>query len=415
MFDWVTNNIPSVNIPDITNVGKTLLRSVVDSGIDKILPKKSSTDAFDTAKSSSSTTSSPTTSSPTTSSPTTVKSVSNFESAPAKPLTDTEKFNNYKNYIRDTIDTYTKNISKEDIQRGASIGGDYRVLMEIGVKEEVLDPLKEYLYAEFVVWKDWEKGTNKEANPKPSNFADITTRNTNNRAAVESYSAALEEEVIRVLANKYTVDQYNNARNTINSVTIVNMDSVRYKSKIEHDKLVEQNAVYDADDINYKGMIKLSGKTIYILGIIYYAFIIAFATMVSIFVANDLLHKRPAFRVFAFLITFFNCLKPTTGFIWLLIHIIYFIKRRISYANGKGNTQDRLLFLSLIPCYQVEPDVYDNTSSFWKFLNTYTLGEKGSSIHTIVENNKINYAEAREKCLESTEILQNSLLMSRKI
>jgi hypothetical protein len=167
--------------------------------------------------------------------------------------------------------------------------------------------------------------------------------------------------------------------------------------------------------INYKGMIKLSGKTIYILGIIYYAFVIAFATMVSIFVANDLLHKRPAFRVFAFLITFFNCLKPTTGFIWLLIHIIYFIKRRISYANGKGNTQDRLLFLSLIPCYQVEPDVYDNTSSFWKFLNTYTLGEKGSSIHTIVENNKINYAEAREKCLESTEILQNSLLMSRKI
>ena len=410
MFDWVKNNIPSVNIPDITNVGKTLLRSVVDSGIDKILPKKSSTDAFDTAKSSSSTTSSLTTTSPTT-----VQTVSNFESAPAKPLTDTEKFNNYKNYIRDTIDTYTKNISKEDIQRGASIGGDYRLLMEIGVKEEVLDPLKEYLYAEFVVWKDWEKGTNKEANPKPSNFADITTRNTNNRAAIESYSAALEEEVIRVLANKYTVDQYNNARNTINSVTIVNMDSVRYKPKIEHDKLVEQNAVYDADDINYKGMIKLSGKTIYILGIIYYAFVIAFATMVSIFVANDLLHKRPAFRVFAFFITFFNCLKPTTGFIWLLIHIIYFIKRRISYANGKGNTQDRLLFLSLIPCYQVEPDVYDNTSSFWKFLNTYTLGEKGSSIHTIVENNKINYAEAREKCLESTEILQNSLLMSRKI
>jgi hypothetical protein len=405
MFDWVKNNIPSVNIPDITNIGKTLLRSAVDSSIDKILPKKSSTDAFDTAKTPSSTTSPPTT----------VQTVSNFESAPAKPLTDTEKFNNYKNYIRDTIDTYTKNISKEDIQRGASIGGDYRLLMEIGVKEEVLDPLKEYLYAEFVVWKDWEKGTNKEANPKPSNFADITTRNTNNRAAIESYSAALEEEVIRVLANKYTVEQYNNAKNTINSVTIVNMDSVRYKSKIEHDKLVEQNAVYDADDINYKGMIKLSGKTIYILGIIYYAFVIAFATMVSIFVANDLLHKRPAFRVFAFLITFFNCLKPTTGFIWLLIHMIYFIKRRISYANGKGNTQDRLLFLSLIPCYQVEPDVYDNTSSFWKFLNTYTLGEKGSSIHTIVENNKINYAEAREKCLESTEILQNSLLMSRKI
>jgi hypothetical protein len=77
--------------------------------------------------------------------------------------------------------------------------------------------------------------------------------------------------------------------------------------------------------------------------------------------------------------------------------------------------QDRLLFLSLIPCYEVTPDEYDNINSFWKFLNTYTLGEKGSPIHTIVENNKINYNGAREKCLETTEILQNSLLMSRKI
>ena len=400
MFDWIKNNLPSVNIPDIANVGKTLLRSAVDSGIDKILPKDSSPFISSPIPADSK-----------------VETVSNFATSPSTPLTDADKFTSYKKYITDKIATYTNNLQADLSARDTTktLGGDYLLLQAIGVSQVVLDPLKDYLYAELVIWNDWDKRTNQGTNPRPSNFSDITMRNTQNKTAIDSYSATLENEVINVLKNKSTNTKYIEARNNISAVTIVNMDTVRYKSKVEHDKLLEQNAVYDAEDINFKGMLKLSGKTLYILGIVYYAFAIAFATMVSIFVANDLLHKRPAFRVFAFFITFFNCLKPTTGPILLLIGIIYFIKRRITYANGKGNAQDRLLFLSLIPCYEVTPDQYDNMNSFWKFLNTYTLGEKGSPIHTIVENNKINYNDAREKCLETTEILQNSLLMSRKI
>ena len=400
MFDWIKNNLPSVNIPDIANVGKTLLRSAVDSGIDKILPKNSSPFISSPIPADSK-----------------VETVSNFATLPSTPLTDADKFTSYKKYITDKISTYTNNLKTDLTGRDITktIGGDYLLLQAIGVSQVVLDPLKDYLYAELVIWNDWDKRTNQGTNPRPSNFSDITIRNTQNKTAIDSYSATLEKEVIKVLQNKPTNTKYIEARNNISAVTIINMDSVRYKSKVEHDKLLEQNAVYDAEDINFKGMLTLSGKTLYILGIVYYAFAIAFATMVSIFVANDLLHKRPAFRIFAFFITFFNCLKPTTGPILLLIGIIYFIKRRITYANGKGNLQDRLLFLSLIPCYEVTPDEYDNINSFWKFLNTYTLGEKGSPIHTIVENNKINYNEAREKCLETTEILQNSLLMSRKI
>jgi hypothetical protein len=400
MFDWIKNNLPSVNIPDIANVGKTLLRSAVDSGIDKILPKDSSPFISSPIPADSK-----------------VETVSNFATSPSTHLTDADKFTSYKKYITDKIATYTNNLKADLSGRDTTktIGGDYLLLQAIGVSQVVLDPLKDYLYAELVIWNDWDKRTNQGTNPRPSNFSDITMRNTQNKTAIDSYSATLENEVINVLKNKSTNTKYIEARNNISAVTIVNMDTVRYKSKVEHDKLLEQNAVYDAEDINFKGMLKLSGKTLYILGIVYYAFVISFAIMVSIFVANDLLHKRPAFRVFAFFITFFNCLKPTTGPILLLIGIIYFIKRRITYANGKGNAQDRLLFLSLIPCYEVSPDEYDNINSFWKFLNTYTLGEKGSPIHTIVENNKISYNEAREKCLESTEILQNSLLMSRNI
>ena len=400
MFDWIKNNLPSVNIPDIANVGKTLLRSAVDSGIDKILPKDSSPFISSPIPADSK-----------------VETVSNFATSPSTPLTDADKFTSYKKYITDKIATYTNNLKADLSARDTTktIGGDYLLLQAIGVSQVVLDPLKDYLYAELVIWNDWDKRTNQGTNPRPSNFSDITMRNTQNKTAIDSYSATLENEVINVLKNKSTNTKYIEARNNISAVTIVNMDTVRYKSKVEHDKLLEQNAVYDAEDINFKGMLKLSGKTLYILGIVYYAFVISFAIMVSIFVANDLLHKRPAFRVFAFFITFFNCLKPTTGPILLLIGIIYFIKRRITYANGKGNAQDRLLFLSLIPCYEVSPDEYDNINSFWKSLNTYTLGEKGSPIHTIVENNKISYNEAREKCLESTEILQNSLLMSRNI
>jgi len=400
MFDWIKNKIPSVNIPDITNVGKTLLRSAVDSGIDKILPKNSS--AF--------------TSSPIPSDSKT-ETVSNFATSPSTPLTDDQKFTSYKKDITDKIATYTNNLKADLSGRDTTktIGGDYLLLQSIGVSQVALDPLKDYLYAELVIWNDWDKRTNQGTNPRPSNFSDITMRNTQNKTAIDSYSATLENEVINVLKNKSTNTKYIEARNNISAVTIINMDTVRYKSKVENDKLIEQNAVYDAEDINFKGMLKLSAKTLYILGIIYYAFAIAFATMISIFIANDLLHKRPGFRVFAFILNFFNCLKPITGPIWLLIHIIYFIKRRITYANGKGNPQDRLLFLSLVPCYEVTPDEYDNTSSFWKFLNTYTLGEKGSPIYELIKGREGDYNLAREKCLESTEILQNSLLMSRKI
>jgi len=397
MFDWIKNNLPSVNIPDIANVGKTLLRSAVDSGIDKILPKNSS--------------------SLTSTSDSKAETVSNFATSPSTPVTDADKFTSYKKYITDKIATYTNDLNADLSARDTSksIGGDYLLLKGIGVTEEVLNPLKDYLYAELVIWNDWDKRQHQDINLRPSNFTDITTHNTQNKTAVDSTSATLQAEVIKVLAVKSTKNQYNQAIQNISAVTIVNMDTVRYRSKIENDKLVEQNAVYDAEDINFKGMFKLSGKTLYILGIIYYAFAIAFATMISIFIANDLLHKRPGFRIFAFILNFFNCLKPTTGPIWILIHIIYFIKRRITYANGKGNPQDRLLFLSLVPCYEVTPDEYDNTSSFWKFLNTYTLGEKGSPIYELIKGREVDYNLEREKCLESTEILQNSLLMSRKI
>jgi len=73
MFDWIKNNLPSVNIPDIANVGKTLLRSAVDSGIDKILPKDSSPFISSPIPADSK-----------------VETVSNFATSPSTHLTDAD-------------------------------------------------------------------------------------------------------------------------------------------------------------------------------------------------------------------------------------------------------------------------------------------------------------------------------------
>jgi ssRNA-specific RNase YbeY (16S rRNA maturation enzyme) len=437
MFDWIKNNIPSVNIPDIKTVGKTLLRTALDKGLDKIIPKDITNSSFISSLNP-------------------LKTVSNFEAASAPTqtkketkktpvnidsLTDEQKIARFMKYISDTIQTYTHNIKKNKTGEiigidNNSIGGDYAILTSdaVGMSKDndALNDLSLYLNAELQEWINWKKNAPElaESKRRPTNFSVIQARHDTNIRNVNEKISNLDEEITNVLGNKTTKTKYTEAINAISTTgsntrledymgeIIVYIDTIKKNSKEKFDKLLEKNAVYDSDDINYKGTFKLSSKTLYALGIIYYAFAFSFGLMVSIYVANDLLYKRPAFRLLGFIMTLLNCLQPNfKGTLILLGFVIYYIKRRITYANGTNpkTLNDRLVFLSLIPCYEVTPDEYKEISSFWKLLNTYTLGEKDSPIYRIIEENKGNYNDAREKCLESTEILQQSLIKSRNI
>jgi len=291
---------------------------------------------------------------------------------------------------------------------------------------EVLTPMKKYLDDEVSWWKANILLTIKQVQDRTALYTQ----------AINALTAQLETNMINALGamspedytlaiNKLTAPQQSakpttsgfaymaTATSSSLAITVVDIGKVKEESKALNENTAAENALYGAENINYWEYTKAAFKSVFSFKIILSIIFFTFTFIIASYVANDNLHRRPAFRILKFLGTILFTMFSPFGYLFMWGLIIYYIYRGISY-NFFNNINNRIIALAILPLLEKTAEEYNNANLFTKYLYIYTLeGSQNEQINSVVKDRGALYDASRFAYTKDTHGLQEQLKSMR--
>jgi hypothetical protein len=192
-------------------------------------------------------------------------------------------------------------------------------------------------------------------------------------------------------------------------ITVVDISKVKEESKKLNDNTAAENKLYNSENVNYWDYTKAAFNSVFRFNIILSIIFFTFTFIIASYVANDNLHRRPAFRILKFLGTILFTMFSPFGYLFMWGLIIYYIYRGISYSFF-NNINNRIIALAILPLVQTSAEDYNNANLLTKYLYVYTLeGSQNEQINSIVKDRDLLYLANRNACTKHTHELQEQL------
>ena len=326
------------------------------------------------------------------------------------------------------------------IEKQTAYNAQMPILQNAKIPAEVLSPMKKYLDDEVSWWK-----TNILLNLKQ-----VQDRTALYTQAIKALTADLEKNIINTLG-AMSPEDYTVAINKLSSaqpsqsllpslpslfsffsspaadttpkttttgfadmspsvaITVVDMSKVKEESKKLNDNTAAENKLYNSENLNFWDYTKAAFSSVFRFNIILSIIFFTFTIVIASYVANDNLHKEPAFRVLKFLGTILFTVFSPFGYLFMWGLIIYYIYRGISY-NFFDNINNRIIALAILPLLEMDAEDYNNANILTKYLYVYTLeGQQNEQINSVVIDRKNLYIANRLECTKYTHELQKQL------
>jgi hypothetical protein len=288
------------------------------------------------------------------------------------------------------------------IAQQAKFRTEMPILQNAGIPTTALTPMQTFLDNEVTWWN---------ANITLNTYQ-VQTRMTYYTEQLQGITKTLQDNVVKTLG-VMDLPVFNKALETLAPITVISMVAVKAQATERNQQTQQENAIYNEDKINIWAMTKASFSYFNNSTMIFSIFLWATTIVIASYVANDSLHKKPAFRVLAFFMLILFVVFSPFGVLFIGFMTCYYIYRYISFSffNNKNN---RILSLCLLPTTELTVAEHENTNFMFKYLYKYTLGEENSVIRQHVNDLKVGADIARFKCLSNTKNLQSQLYEMRK-
>ena len=288
-------------------------------------------------------------------------------------------------------------------------------LQSAKIPAEILSPMKKYLDDEVSWWKANILLTIKQVQERTAIYSQ----------AIKVLTAELETNIINTLG-AMSPEDYTVAINKLNPpqkpttsgfadmpattpITVVDIAKVKEESKVLNDMTAAENALYSKENINAWDYIKAAFNSVVTYKIILSIIFFTFTFIIASYIANDNLHRRPAFRVLKFIGTILFTVFSPFGYLFMWGLIIYYIYRGISYKFF-NNINNRVMALAILPLMEMSMEDYNSANLLTKYLYVYTLGgSDNEQINSVVKDREALYDANRFECTKNTYELQEQL------
>jgi len=314
------------------------------------------------------------------------------------------------------------------IEKQAVYNAQMPTLESAKIPAEVLTPMKKYLDDEVNWWKANILLTTKQVKDRTALYTQtINTLTANLEKNTINALGAMSPEDYTVAINKLTsppqAQQQQSPTTTsgfadmpsapATAITVINIGKVKEESKKLNENTAAENALYGAENINYWDYTKAAFKSIFSFKIILSITFFTFTFILASYVANDNLHRRPAYRVLKFIGTILFTVFSPFGYLFMWGLIVYYIYRGISYKFF-NNINNRIIALSILPIIEKTAEDYNNANLFTKYLYVYTLeGSNNEQINSVVKDRGVLYDASRFAYTKDTHGLQEQLKSMR--
>ena len=296
------------------------------------------------------------------------------------------------------------------------------ILESAKIPAQVLKPMKKYLDEEVNWWK-----TNILLNIKQ-----VQDRTALYNQAIKALTADLETNIINTLG-VMSLEEYTVAINKLSlpppqqpttsgfadmpigpptiaaPITVVDIVKVKEESKVLNENTTAENKLFNAENVNYWDYTKAAFKSVFSFKIILSIIFFTFTFIIASYVANDNIHRKPAFRILKFIGTILFTMFSPFGYLFMWGLIIYYIYRGISYSFF-NNINNRIIALAILPLLEMDAEDYNNANLLTKYLYVYTLGgEDMKQINSVVKDRDVLYEARRVACTKHTYELQEQL------
>jgi hypothetical protein len=308
------------------------------------------------------------------------------------------------------------------IEKQTAYNAQMPVLQSAKIPIEVLTPMKKYLDDEVSWWKANILLTIKQVQDRTALYTQAINALTHQlQTNMINALGAMSPEDYTLAINKLTAPQQS-AKSTTSgfadmptatasspAITVVDIGKVKEESKTLNENTAAENALYGAENINYWEYTKAAFKSVFSIKIILSIIFFTFTFIIASYVANDNLHRRPAYRVLKFIGTILFTMFSPFGYLFMWGLIIYYIYRGISY-NFFNNINNRIIALAILPLLEKTAEEYNNANLFTKYLYIYTLeGSQNEQINSVVKDRGVLYDANRFECTKNTRELQEQL------
>ena len=308
------------------------------------------------------------------------------------------------------------------IDKQTAYNAQMPILQSAKIPVEVLTPMKKYLDDEVSWWKTNILLTVKQVQDRTAIYTQ----------AIKALTAELEKNIINTLG-AMSPEDYTVAINILTPqqptksgfadmpaaaaapapasppITVVDMGKIKEESKTLNDNTAAENTLYNAENLNYWDYTKAAFSSVFRFNIILSIIFFTFTFIIASYVANDNLHRRPAFRVLKFIGTILFTMFSPFGYLFMWGLIIYYIYRGISYSFF-NNINNRIIALAILPLVEMDAEGYNNANLLTKYLYVYTLGgSQSEQINSVVKDRGALYEANRIACTKNTQELQNQL------
>jgi hypothetical protein len=309
------------------------------------------------------------------------------------------------------------------IEKQTAYNAQMPILQNAKIPAEVLTPMKKYLDDEVSWWK-----TNILLNVKQ-----VQSRTALYTQAIKALTTELEKNIINTLG-AMSPEDYTIAINKLTQsppttsgfadmptaptpptapITVVNIGKIKDESKKLNDNTAAENNLYNSENVNYWDYTKAAFSSVFRVDIILSIIFFTFTFIIASYIANDNLHRRPAFRVLKFIGTILFTVFSPFGYLFMWGLIIYYIYRGISYRFF-NNINNRIIALAILPLVEMDAEAYNNANLFTKYLYVYTLaGQQNDQISSVVNDRSALYDANRMACTKNTNELQDQLANMR--
>ena len=288
-------------------------------------------------------------------------------------------------------------------------------LQSAKIPAEILSPMKKYLDDEVSWWKANILLTIKQVQERTAIYSQ----------AIKVLTAELETNIINTLG-AMSPEDYTVAINKLNPpqksttsgfadmpattpITVVDIAKVKEESKVLNDTAAAENSLYSKENVNAWDYIKAAFNSVFTYKIILSIIFFTFTFIIASYIANDNLHRRPAFRVLKFIGTILFTVFSPFGYLFMWGLIIYYIYRGISY-NFFNNINNRVMALAILPLMEMSMEDYNSANLLTKYLYVYTLGgSDNEQINSVVKDREALYDANRFECTKNTYELQEQL------
>ena len=303
------------------------------------------------------------------------------------------------------------------IEKQVAYNTQMPILQSAKIPAEVLTPMKKYLDDEVNWWKSNILLTIKQVKDRTALYTQaIKTLNADLEKNMINALGAMSPEEYTVAINKLTQQQpktttsgFADMSTAPTAITVIDIGKVKEESKKLNDNTVAENALYGAENINYWDYTKAAFKSVFSFNVILSIIFFTFTFIIASYVANDNLHRRPAYRVLKFIGTILFTVFSPFGYLFMWGLIVYYIYRGISYKFF-NNINNRIIALSILPLIEKTADDYNNANLFTKYLYVYTLeGSQNEQINSVVKDRGALYDATRFAYTKDTNGLQEQL------